>query len=203
MEHSRRNFLLGAGAALLPVTAQATPRRPAETVYRFATDECEGHLTVQFFDKEDSKGFWFRDDLTTRRFCLSGSGQQNEGCLSQFSGSIAIAVYHFRPHRHISKSLSVRELVRTIDQDFRLAARSPFERTLPMQGGVVSDIQAFGYDPQHGGNDSLSLPPWCLLRQDLYINGGSEPFLLLHWKHTLNAITLIDVIPGERTQLLV
>jgi hypothetical protein len=82
--------------------------------------------------------------------------------------------------------------------------RLPFDRVLAIERDVVSDIQAFGYTqdaPDERESDS-SLAVWCLLRQDLYLNSQTAPFLIVHWKHTLNLITLVDVIPGDRAQII-
>jgi hypothetical protein len=101
-------------------------------------------------------------------------------------------------------AVNLRERVLTIDHDARMAPRAPFERTLAAEQGVVSDIQAFGYDPNdpmRPGADAGPVPVWCLLRQDLYLNDQAKAFLIVHWKHTLDAITLVDVIPGERTEM--
>jgi hypothetical protein len=76
---------------------------------------------------------------------------------------------------------------------------------LAVQREVVSDIQAFGYnedEPEKAASDTKSLVLWCLLRQDLYLNDQAEPFLIVHWKHTVDFISLLDVIPGDRTQLI-
>jgi hypothetical protein len=40
------------------------------------------------------------------------------------------------------------------------------------------------------------------LRQDLYLNEQSAAFLIVHWKHTFNFIRLVDVIPGDQTELI-
>ena len=82
--------------------------------------------------------------------------------------------------------------------------RPPFERILAVQRETASDIQAFGYNEDGPGtakSTAKQLDPWCLLRQDLYLDNQISPFLIVHWKHTLNAITLIDVIAGDQTQL--
>ena len=34
------------------------------------------------------------------------------------------------------------------------------------------------------------------------LNGQTAPFLIVHWKHTLNLISLVDVIPGDRAQVI-
>jgi hypothetical protein len=43
---------------------------------------------------------------------------------------------------------------------------------------------------------------WYLVRQDLYLNDQATAFLIFHWKHTLNLISLLDVIPGDGTELI-
>lgn len=191
----RRQFLW------TPALAAAKLRKRAETVYRFVTPEYEGRMSVEFIDNYSSHGFWFADRLNSREFCLSAKGEEGRSCLPEFKGAIAIAVYHLRPRPHLRQGLKLRERVRTIDYDSHMNPRPPFEGTLDGKGEIVSDIQAFGYE-QDGPAEPAPLDPWCLLRQDLYIDGQDAPFLIVHWKHTLSAITLIDVIPGERTRLV-
>ncbi|HEX3682448.1 MAG TPA: hypothetical protein VHU83_07880 [Bryobacteraceae bacterium] len=187
--------------------ASAAARKPAnsETVYRFRAGDCDIRMAVEFFDNYSTNGFWFKEQRDNRRFCLSGAGRENRDCLANFTGSIAIARYHIQPLSHAPRTLALREHVRAIDQDSRLVTREPFERTINLENGVASDIQAFGYQAdasspsqESGGGNG----PWCLLRQDLYLDGQDALFLVLHWKHTLNAIRLFDVIPGDRTDLV-
>jgi hypothetical protein len=86
-----------------------------------------------------------------------------------------------------------------------MSSRPPFERVLAVEREVVSDIQAFGYnrdDPQQAAPNGKPLTLWCLLRQDLYLNDQPTAFLIIHWKHTVNFISLVDVIPGDGTQLI-
>jgi hypothetical protein len=170
-----------------------------ETVYRFATSECEVQLSVEYFGRSEVNSLRFRDFLTRNRFCLSAKGTEDAGCMQQFAGSLAIAHYRFRFRNHAKVSLSLRERVLTIDHDSHLDPRPPFEKLLPVESGAASDIQAFGYDPS---SPPAPLPLWCLLRQDLYLNNQSSAFLVTHWKHTFDAIRLLDVIPGEGTELL-
>jgi hypothetical protein len=199
---NRRSFIWTVAAIGAVSSAAATKEN--ETVYRFSTPECEGRMSIQFLDKYASRGFWFKQQERNRRFCLSGDGHENQACLPDFSGSMAIAVYHFRPRPHSPAALKIREHVRTIDQDSRMNVRPPFDANLPLQSGIASDIQAFGYtakDDQQTTPNLKQLDPWCLLRQDLYLDDQTAPFLIVHWKHTLRAITLIDVIPGDRTEV--
>jgi hypothetical protein len=118
---------------------------------------------------------------------------------------MAIAQYAFRLRRHSPAPLNLRERVLTIDHDSRVSAPPPFERVLAVESEVVSDIQAFGYnpdDPQQAAFSAKPLGVWRLLRQDLYLNGQATAFLIIHWKHTLNFISLVDVIPGDGTELI-
>jgi hypothetical protein len=137
----------------------------SETVYRFVTPECEVEMSVQYFAKTSTNSFRFRDSLNNRAFCLSPDGEENQDCLQRFTGSIAIARYRFRSRLRSQMSLNLRERVLTIDRDSRMDARPPFERVLPLDREVVSDIQAFGYNPE-GPKQAASIAKgvWCLLR---------------------------------------
>jgi hypothetical protein len=198
---NRRSFLWTGAALSRPAAAQVVT---TEAVYRFTAGDCEVRMSVQFFDNYSTRGFWFKEQLERRRFCLSAAGVENHGCLSNFAGAIAIARYHVQHHSRVLEAFSLRERVRTIDQDGRLATRAPFERTIELQDGIASDIQAFGYqmDGSQGAEPASLAGPWCLLRQDLYLAGHEPLFLVLHWKHTLPAIRLFDVIPGEQTRVI-
>jgi hypothetical protein len=179
------------GSKSFPVerhVGKRTKTRQTETVYSFRAADGDVKMSVAFYDRYASAGFWFGERRTGRAFCLSASGETSGDCLNNFHGSLAIARYHIRPHTKL------REQVRTIDRDRRLSERPPFERTLSVVDGVVSDIQAFGYEGN--GPAAQGHEPWCFLRQDLYFEERAAPFLTIHWKHTLSAIRLLDVIPG-------
>ena len=116
-------------------------------------------------------------------------------------GSIAIVRYRFRSRSPSQMPLTLRERVLTIDHDSRMEPRPPFETVVPLEREAVSDIQAFGYnqdDPKQAASHPNDL--WCLLRQDLYLNERAAAFLNVHWKHAVNSISLLDVIPGDQTQ---
>jgi hypothetical protein len=199
----RRSFLWGMASFALTARSGKSERK-SETRYRILTPECEVRMSVEYFGNSLREGFRFRDRLTNRSFCLSANGEEDHNCLSRFSGSMAIALYHFRSHPHTQMPLNLRERVRTVDHDARMNPRAPFERLLAIEKDVVSDIQVFGYTqdaPKEGESDS-SVTIWCLLRQDLYLNGQTAPFLIVHWKHTLNLISLVDVIPGDSAQII-
>jgi len=197
----RRRFLWSLASVGL-TTGMGIAEKPPGTAYRFQTPECEVHMTVQFFERELSEGFRFRDEVANRRFCLSAVGDENRDCLSHFSGSLAIATYRFRSRLHWQTPIVLRESVTTIDHDQRMTPRPTFEKTLPIEKGIASDIQVFGYNPDNPDADAQPFTLWCLLRQNLYLNDHSNPFLIVHWKHTFDSITVVDVIPGDETQRL-
>jgi hypothetical protein len=201
---NRRVFLWSlAGLGLS--TQIATAEKQSERAYRFVTPECEVRMSVQYFGRSSSNGFRFRDQLTDRAFCLSADGERDQSCRERFVGSIAIARYEFRSKLHPELPFNLRERVLTIDHDSRMSPRPPFEKALTVEREVASDIQAFGYsldDPQQAASAEEPSAVWCLLRQDLYLNDQSEAFLIVHWKHALDFISLVDVIPGEGTKLI-
>ena len=201
--HTRRSLLVSlAGAALATKVLAWKSENDAENVRRFMTPECEIKMSVEYFANAAADSFRFRDSLTNRAFCLSPNGEENRACQARFAGSLAIAHYHFRSRSHAQMPINLRERVLTIDHDGRMDPRPPFEKLTAIQRGTVSDIQAFGYNPDTPNqSDGKPLALWCLLRQDLFLNQQPEPFLIVHWKHTFDAITLLDVIPGDRTEL--
>ena len=96
----------------------------------------------------------------------------------------------------------LREYVRSIDQSDRVPVRPPFERVIQVQHGLASDIQVFGYpDNSSDGSNRTQEPDdaWCLFRQNLYLKDKTVPFLVVHWKHTLTRIRVLDVIPENGT----
>ena len=198
---SRRFFLWSlAGFGLSSRSLRA--ERKAEQNFRFRTPDCDVQMSVEFLVNSSGEGFRFRDRLTNQSFCLSSTGEKNVGCVEQFIGAMAIARYAFHARVPLASTLILRERVLTIDYDSRMAPRAPFERTLPVEGEMVSDIQTFGYnpnDPQPANWGSKPRAAWRLLRQDLFLNGQPAPFLVVHWKHALEGISLVDVIPGDDT----
>jgi hypothetical protein len=200
----RRGFLWSLASLGLTAKASKSARR-SEPVYRFLTPLCEVRMSVQYFVSSASNKLRFRDDRTNRTFCLSASGVRDDGCLERFVGSMAIAHYDFHSRLHSGPPLNLRERVLTIDHDSRISPRAPFERVLAVEQAVVSDIQAFGYDAddrEQSTRNAELLATWYLVRQDLYLNDQATAFLIVHWKHTLNFISLLDVIPGDGTELI-
>jgi hypothetical protein len=197
MGHFSRRSLLAGSISLLPV-----PRPEFAQEYRFATADYEIRMSLEYHDNEPNPGLGFEDRSTDRHFCLSTGGDQNRNCIDDFVGSIAVMRYRIEPRVASRSTLTLREYVRSIDQCDWLSPRPPFERIIEVRGGLASDIQVYGYrtsgDEQASADDS-----WCLLRQNLYLPNNAKPFLVVHWKHTLRQIRVIDVIPQRGTSTLV
>jgi hypothetical protein len=197
MRHWSRRSLLGSAAGLLPL-----PKSELEPQYVFATDEYEIRMTLEYHDHEPNRRLGFRERSANRHFCLSPEGEENRNCVSNFTGSIAVARYRISPRVRSESSPSLREYVRSIDQSDLLPVRPPFERVIQVQHGLASDIQVFGYnDSSLSPNDRKpdSDDAWCLLRQNLYLRDHAAPFLVVHWKHTVNCIRVLDLIPENGT----
>ena len=198
MDLNRRRFL--GGAATFALISPAAAKH--QEAYWFRTSNAEIEMSIEFHDGYISQGFWFGEQMSARRYCLSGSGEEGRNCLAGFRGSLAIARYRVRSRSHPAQEPFLREHVRTIDHDARLPDRPPHGRSMVLKKGVGSDLQAFGYEPTvkdaplSGGHG-----PWYLFRQDLFLEPQRVPFLTLYWKHALASIRVLDLIPGDQTWL--
>jgi hypothetical protein len=78
-----------------------------------------------------------------------------------------------------------------------LPDRRPYLYEQRLVSGVGSDVQAFGYDesgasePERRRLRSEWLGLWRVFRQELFVNGESEPFAVVEWRHTLEHIDVI------------
>jgi hypothetical protein len=174
-------------------------------VYRFATGRCDIRVSVEFHDRYSSRGFWFNNSFDGP-FYVSFKGEKDQDCTSNFVGSLAIARYEVRSHSKQRQVSALREYVRNIDRDDRLEPRPPFDRKVELHRGVASDIQAFGYEADGLSPRPATLfdsaSPWYYFRQDLYLEADSAPFLIIHWKHAVTAIRMLDIIPAGGTSLV-
>ena len=196
-----RRFFLWSLVSLGLTSRPLKAEKRSEPHYRILTADCEVRMSVEYFANSSTDSFRFRDRATNTVFCVSADGQRDQTCLNRFVGSMAIARYNFRSQ----KPLLLRERVLTIDHDDRISARPPFERVMTLEEETASDIQAFGYNPddsQAFASDTKPAAVWRLLRQNLYLNDQTNAFLIVHWKHTLDSISLLDVIPGDGTELV-
>jgi hypothetical protein len=193
---SRRTFLLGS------MTMSVLPSTDTEPHYVFATAEYDIQMTLEYHDHCTDRDLKFLERSSGRHYCLSFNGEENRNCVSNFTGAIAVARYKISSKTRSGPSPLLREYVRDIDQSDRVAARPPFEGSIQVQHGLASDIQVFGYQdssrPQNARTQEAD-DAWCLLRQNLYLKNDATPFLVVHWKHTLGSIRVLDIIPENGT----
>lgn len=185
----------GAGFSMMPNT-ESGPR------YTFATAEYNIQMVLEYHDQCTDGDLKFLERFSGRHYCLSFSGEENRNCASNFTGSIAVARYKISSKVRSEAPPLLREYVRNIDWSDRVPVRAPFERAIQVQHGVASDIQVFGYQDPSRAQIGRSQEPddaWCLLRQNLYLTNSAAPFLVVHWKHTLNSIRILDIIPENGT----
>jgi hypothetical protein len=195
MDLNRRRFLGGA-AAFASISAADAKDKEA---YRFLTADAEIEMAIEFHDGYASRGFWFGEQMPHRNYCLSAGGVEGSHCIAGFRGSLAIARYRVRPRSRSSAERILREHVRTIDHDIRLPDRPPIDRSIVLNKGVGSDLQAFGYELSPDEPLSVRHGPWYLYRQDLFLEAQRTPFLTMYWKHALASIRVLDLIPGDQT----
>lgn len=179
-----RIALLGLSVVVGISLAQQPSRQIRFRVKLLTTDL---DVSVHFFDKIRGAPPRF---VSPDKSCFSVSG---EGCQEDspvFVGAYAIVHFELRPRRF----QTMRERVRLIDQEEHLPNRPAFEKTLNLVDGTASDIQLFGYEVNAPPNRAAD-PAWRYFRQELFLGEDQVPFLILHWKHTVNEITLIDAIP--------
>ncbi len=189
----RSAFLAGVTALSLPGPAES------ENVYRFETATHTVRLTFEYWDNYNSSAMRFRERMFNHPFCLAPDGQEVTDCPQDFKGSLAIAHYQVHLNGTSASEPCLREMVRDIDRSATVPARRPFERTIPLQQGIASDVQVFGYSDSSAALGS-SAEVWWLARQDLYLDQQSVPFLVLHWRHQLDGIRVLDMLPGPGTR---
>ncbi len=204
MHSPTRRSVLGNLAILLPAATLVTKHKPSsEPSYRFETPDCEVEMSVKSYGAITTDDLGFIDRVTNQRMCVPEPGSKKQTCVSGFRGALAVAIYHFSSQNASRMPGRLRERVVTIDHDRRIDPKPPVDEFVAVERDVASDIQAFGYTPDRLGGQMpapLYVSPWALMRQDLYLDQQTTPFLILHWKHSLESIQLVDVIPGDRTR---
>jgi hypothetical protein len=204
MRYPTRRAFLGNLAMLAPAVALSGKHRgSSEPSYRFETPDCEVEMSVKSYGKITTDDLGFIDRVTHRRMCVPEPGSKKQTCVSGFRGALAVAIYRFTSPFPSRMPAQLRERVVTIDHDTRIDPKPPVDEFVDVERDVASDIQAFGYTPDRLSGQMPApqyVSPWCLMRQDLYLDQQPTPFLILHWKHSLESIQLVDVIPGERTR---
>jgi hypothetical protein len=188
-------------------SALGTHRAQArEVVYRLDNADYRIEMNVQFFPPILGSRLSFRSSVNPgKELCYSGNGDSS-ACIERFVGSLAIVTYRFQPRRRsIPAATTLREVVKVVSQSEELDQRPPLIREQPLVWGVGSDIQAFGVDAsapeerEHAGRlVESSARLWRVYRQELFLNGDSERFGIVEWKHTLTRIEVVRA-SGRRT----
>lgn len=192
---SRRTILWG-GMSLSILPGGDEPH------YVFSTAEYDIELALEYHDRSTDGGLKFLERSSGHRYCLSFAGEENRNCVANFRGSIAVAHYKISSRIRSLASPVLREYVTSIDRSDRVAMRPPYERAIEIQHGLASDIQVFGYQDSAEPKANRAQEPddaWCLFRQNLYLSASTAPFLVVHWKHTLDRIRILDLIPENGT----
>lgn len=178
-----------------------------ELEFRVEKANCEIKIDIQFFNDLRTTPRFFADSEQGGIPCIDSHGDSCEGPKERpFYG--AAAIVHFEVETNSCKTplMKLREQVRVIDQDSTLPEWKPFAKTIALPKGLGSDIQLFGYYPEsvHAQLEPPPRPsgsPWRFLHQDLFFGDEPNPFLILHWKHTLGKVMLVDIIPVGTTRL--
>ena len=201
----RKRYLFRLFSAVLlaaaPLWAAATASR--QTEFKVSSPEFEMEVDVQFYDGVHQAPRFYTNSNGKGPICLSVEGQPcGESETGNWIGSYAIV--HFKLLRQAAgtSALTLRERVRVIDQDADLPNRPPFETVVPISDQTASDIELYGYSEGSVGKEPHDGDrTWRFLRQEVFYGNQERPFLILHWKHTVESIILIDAIPVGAARL--
>ena len=194
-------------AMALALSAKAQPVCQADSalgpqewkeVYRLDNADYRIEMTVHFFPPYLGKRLTFSSTANPgKELCYSGNGDSSS-CMERFVGALATVTYRFQSRRKsMPAAATLREVVKVLSQSEGLDQRPPFIREQPLVLGVGRDIQAFGYDesaaaePEHSQVAESGARIWRVYRQELFLNGDSEPFGIVEWKHSLTRIELV------------
>jgi hypothetical protein len=155
---------------------------------------------VQFFPPyQGNRLAFYRDEEHHNPICWSGAGETRH-CPDHFVGSVATVTYTVRRAGKLQRKTAIREYVTVISQSPDLPPRQPAEKTQMPLNGVITDVQAFGYDEtdiSEGERETVRKKAkdrlWRLCRQELYLESDTTPFAILTWRYTLDAIEIVDV----------
>jgi hypothetical protein len=178
---------------------------PKANIYTVWTSSCKVEVRVDFPEPYYGTKVFFRSTNELNSRCVSPNGElSRHNCVDDFVGAMAVVHFQISPIGVSSQQChTLREFVRTIDQDPQLPDRAPFAQTIEVTDGIASDIQVFGFSQrQLNSMNRWRISSWRMFRQDLFLSNATDPFLTIHWKHTLQPIRLIDAIPGAATTLV-
>ncbi|HTU44193.1 MAG TPA: hypothetical protein VMF91_03990 [Bryobacteraceae bacterium] len=187
--------------ATTPLLEAATASH--QTEFKVSTPEFAMEVDIQFYDGVRQAPRFYTNSEGKGPICLSVEGRPcGKTETENWIGSYAIV--HFKLLRQAagSNASKLRERVRVIDQDADLPDRPPFESAIPIGDRTASDIELYGYSEDSAGKEAQDGDrTWRFLRQELFYGSQERPFLILHWKHTVESIRLIDAIPVGSARL--
>jgi hypothetical protein len=195
----RRAFVLLACGLLVADTPVSR-----QTEFRVWNPDFEMTVTIEFYDDLHEEPRFYSRSQDNKQSCITVQGQPcgSGSHMNNWTGSYAIV--HFRLLRQSADVApgKLRERVRVIDQDEGLPDRPPFETEIAFTDHVGSDIELYGYFQKSSHTAATASDhSWRILRQELIYGTDSRPFMILHWRHTVENIRLIDAIPVGATRL--
>jgi len=118
-----------------------------------------------------------------KSICLAGAAENQ---CPIFTGALRTVL--IKVSGKSAKGATLRERVRQIDHSAGIAERAEFNKALPLQEGMATDIQAFGFDDATPG----ALGDFETCRQELFLGESTVPFAVLTWKRTLKSIEIVS-----------
>jgi hypothetical protein len=158
-------------------------------------------IDIRFFDPyRGSRLVFYRDEDPGLPICWSGDGQSGE-CPEHFVGALATATYRVKGSAgRLRRKTAIREAVTVTAQSPDLPPRPRLERRQVLLNGVLTDVQAFGYDESNipesereGVRKQAKLRLWRVCRQELYFDREILPFAIITWRYTLDTIEILGV----------
>jgi len=181
------------------IEIRATDGEPQR--HTFTSDGCIITMDVRFSEPYVGKRLAFYSDRDPlKEICLVGNGETG-ACLNRFVGAVASVTFTVKgAGSKLRRKTSIREYVTVTAQSPDLPPRSPFDKTQVLVNGTISDLQAFGYDEsdiaegeREAERQKSKKRLWRLCRQELYLNGETVPFAIIHWRYTLEAVEILRV----------
>jgi tetratricopeptide (TPR) repeat protein len=172
--------------------------------YTFTSGEYIISMDVRFSDPYVTKRLAYYNDRTPRKeICLVGNGETG-ACPDRFTGAVATVTFTVKRARgKLRGKTTIREYVAVVAQSPDLPPRPPFDKTQVLTNGVISDLQAFGYDEgdvaegdREAEREQAKERLWRICRQELYLNGETVPFAIISWRYTLQKIEILQVQGG-------
>lgn len=163
--------------------------------YRFETSQAEVKLEVNFLPPYQGAPLQLYSGQQSIPAAALGFAKKPE----QFTGAGALVRYSVRYRDGKRKAREIREKVTLLGQSEDLPAWSPFHKKVSFVQGVASDLQLFGYDEEPIAEEhrvplrDASRTCWRRFRQELFLDGASQPFAVLEWTHTIAGIRLEPV----------